>query len=137
MQVSLDATHRLPLSVQVWFGQQGPNELPQGAQLPAWQTVAALPASGASHTLSAAMHTPFPAETYLQHPPATHGVDCGIPNVGQQGCPGAPQASQALATQIVLAVAHAEPGPTHLFVEGSQHAVEAQAGPELQHGSPS
>jgi hypothetical protein len=136
MQVSLDATHRLPLSVQVLFGQQGPNELPQAAQLPAWQTVAALPPSGASHTPSGATHTPFPAETYLQHPPAAHGFGCGMPNVGQQGCPGAPQASQVLAMQIVL-VAHAAPGPTHLFVERSQHAVEAQAGPEVQHGSPS
>jgi hypothetical protein len=60
-----------------------------------------------------------------------------MPKVGQHGCPGAPQASHALATQTVSVVVHADPGPTHLFVAGSQHAVDAHAGPPVQHGNPS
>lgn len=49
MHVALDATHSVPLSVQVAFAQQGPNMAPQVLQLPAWQIVVALPVSGASH----------------------------------------------------------------------------------------
>ena len=60
MQVPLDATHSVPLSVHVAFAQQGPDMLPQALQLPAWQSVAALPASGASHCPPSATHTPLP-----------------------------------------------------------------------------
>lgn len=70
----------------------------------------------------------------MQHPPAGHGAGCDIPKVGQHGWPGAPQALHALATQAVSAVVHADPGPTHLAVAGSQHDVEAHAGPDAQHG---
>jgi len=60
-----------------------------------------------------------------------------MPEVGQHVCPGAPQASHTLATQTVSVVAHSDPGPTHLFVAGSQHAVVTHAGPAVQHGIPS
>jgi hypothetical protein len=133
MHVALDVTHRLPLS-HVAFAQQGPYELPQVLQLPAWQIIAAFPASGGSHCPPSAMHTPLPPVAYLQHPPAGHGFGCGMPKVGQHGCPGAPHASHVLAAQKVFAVVHADPGPTHLFVAGSQHPVEAQAGPDVQQG---
>jgi hypothetical protein len=57
-----------------------------------------------------------------------------MPNVGQHGCPGAPQASHAFAAHMVSGAMHGDPGATHLFVAGSQHAVEMQAGPAVQHG---
>jgi hypothetical protein len=60
-----------------------------------------------------------------------------MPKVGQQVCPAAPHASHVLETQTVSVVVHADPGPTHSFVAGSQHAVEAHAGPEVQHGNSS
>ena len=132
MHVELDATHRLPLSQEA-FAQQGPKEGPQVAQVPAWQMVAALPPSGASHCPPSAMHTPLPPTAYLQHPPAGHGSGCAMPKVGQHGCPGAPHASHALAAHMVFVAAHGDPGPTHLLVAGSQHPVEAQAGPDVQH----
>jgi hypothetical protein len=133
MHVALEATHRLPLS-QVAFAQQGPKELPQVAQVPAWQIDALLPPSGPSHCPPSAIHTPLPPGAYLQHPPAGQGFACGMPKVGQHGCPAAPHASHALAMQTVFVVVHDDPGPTHLFVAGSQHPVEAHAGPEAQHG---
>ncbi len=60
MHVPLDATHSVPLSVHVAFAQQGPDMLPQVLQFPAWQIVAALPASGASHGPPSATHMPLP-----------------------------------------------------------------------------
>jgi hypothetical protein len=73
----------------------------------------------------------------LQQPPAGHGIGCVIPNVAQHGCPGAPQATHWLAWQRVFAAVHADPGAAHLFVAGSQHAVEAHGGPVVQHAMPS
>jgi hypothetical protein len=73
----------------------------------------------------------------LQHPPAGHGFGCGMPKVWQHGCAGAPQASHALSMQTVFVVAHADIGPTQVFVAGSQQAVDAHAGPEVQQGIPS
>ena len=61
VHVPLDVSHRLPLSVHMAFGQQGPKLLPQVLQVPAWQTVALLPASGAAaHSPPSATHTPLP-----------------------------------------------------------------------------
>jgi hypothetical protein len=60
MQVPLAASQNVPLSVHVLLGQQGPNALPHVLQVPAWQIVAALPASGAAHCPPSATHTPLP-----------------------------------------------------------------------------
>jgi hypothetical protein len=57
-----------------------------------------------------------------------------MPNVGQHGPPGAPHASHEPAVHIVSVVEHAEPGPMHVFVAGSQHPVDAQGDPEVQQG---
>ncbi len=60
-----------------------------------------------------------------------------MPMVGQHGCPGAPQASHAVSMQTVFVAAHADIGPTHVFVAESQHIAETHAEPELQQGIPS
>jgi hypothetical protein len=73
----------------------------------------------------------------LQHPATGHGFGCGMPLVGQHGCPGAPQASHAVAMQTVFVAAHADIGPTHVLVAESQHPVEAHVEPDVQQGIPS